>query len=139
MLIAFSATLLRNGPPEGYSLATTTVISGLFWLGGLILVAFAIRKPCYYASIQKDELTLTWRYPHRTVRTSFPTNVITPPVVIEGRDSEGDPYFFARLILPNGNVFDLAESHIRSLCEDACKSFLLAVQKTEDRLGDVTD
>lgn len=136
MLLAFSAILFRNGPPEGYSLQTTAVVLSLFWIGGLMLGRFAIDKPCYYASIQNDELTVVWRYPLKTVRRSFPIGLVEPPVVVEGRDSEGDSYFYARLMLPNGSAFDLGESHIRSVCERACENFLEAMNKSETKKSD---
>ena len=131
LLIAFTAVLVRDGPPEGYSLLSTSTILGVFWLGGLALGKFAATKACFYASVHsEDGLTLIWRYPLKTIRTKIPTSLVVAPVVVEGKDSEGDPYFFARLVLPNGDNFDLAQGHVRVQCEAVCEAFDRALRKT---------
>lgn len=132
LLIAFTAILVRDGPPAGYSLLTTSTILGVFWLGGLALGKFATSKACFYASVHsQDGLTLVWRYPLKTIRTNVPMNLVVAPVVVEGTDSEGDPYFFARLLLPDGATFDLAEGHIRVQCEAACEAFVTQCKRRE--------
>lgn len=131
LLIAFTVILVWDGPPAGYSLLTTSTILGVFWLGGLAFGKFATSKACFYASVHSQNgLTLVWRYPLKTIRTHVPINLVVAPVVVEGTDSEGDPYFFARLFLPSGATFDLAEGHMRAHCEAVCEDFGRAMQKT---------
>ena len=72
-------------------------------------------------------VTVTWRYPHKVVRRVFGAAGVEPATVVGSRDSEGDPYFYARVVSTDGETIDLAESHDRSACERACKKFNAAL------------
>ena len=129
LLLSFTFVLAKDGPPDQFSFPATLIFLILFWMGGLALGVFAMKKPCFSASINGSELALIWRYPFKRVRATLPLESISPPEVVDSSDSEGDPYFFARLILPDSKSFDLAEGHHRAHCEDVCEAFRLELKK----------
>ena len=126
ILVAFTVILVRDGPPDGYSRSTTAIILCAFWFGGLALARFVSNKACSFVTIRDDTLVVEWRYPFRRICVSLPINSVGPPRVTDGRDSEGDPYYFSRLTLPDGRTVDLAEGHDRIRCESVCVEFFRA-------------
>jgi hypothetical protein len=122
-LLAFTWLLVRDGPPDGYSRPTMTLIIGVFWLAGLGLAAEAMRKACYFAVLRADGLSLIWQYPHKRVKALVPLAQINLPNVSQSRDSDGDPYFCARLELSGHEPFDVTEGHDRASCETVCVAF----------------
>ena len=68
-------------------------------------------------------VSIAQHYPFRTVTRSIARTDMRPAEVVESRDDEGSPYFFARIALADGTTFDLAESHSRHLCESKAASF----------------
>lgn len=125
MLIAMTWVLHRDGAPAGYSTSLVMAVLGAFWLAGAALVWFAISNPCLVISIDTQGVVhAAWRYPHRVVRRSFVSADLTPARVVDDKDSEGDPYFFARSETVDGRYsLNLAESHDRSHCERVCTTF----------------
>ncbi len=128
MLILFTRLLVRDGPPDGTTFEFMWAIIALFWIGGIALASYALDKPCYFVSVEPDgQVKFTWQYPHRRVRSRIATAQLSPPHVVETEDDEGNPYFVARLDLPDGRAFRLAEGHDRARCEQACARFAGAV------------
>lgn len=131
MLIAFTLVAIRDGPPEGHSAATIAVILGIFWVAGAAIVNFAMTKPCYSVAITPEaDLTLIWTYPYKRIKKKFAGDGIVAPAVVEEKDSEGDPYYIARLSLPDGSTFDIAENHDRARCDRVCKKFTEALSRS---------
>jgi hypothetical protein len=129
LLVAFTVLQARDGPPEGYSPLTVTAALAVFWIAGLALGGVASAKPCYVASVDLSGATLLWQYPFRRIRITIPLDQIEPPEVVDGRDSDGDAYFFARLTLPALPPFDLVEGRIRSESDGACRAFREEVER----------
>lgn len=129
MLMAFTALVVRDGPPPGTSLLLTTVFLAVFWLGGVAAVGVATGKACFHVAITPARVTFTSQYPFKRRRISVPAELAGRPVVVESRDTDGDRYFHARLDLPDGEVFDLAEGHSREYCEARCRDFSLAIER----------
>jgi hypothetical protein len=124
MLGAMTWVLLRDGAPAGTSPALVHGGFVLFWLAGAGGAAWAASRPCFRAQVDPaGGVELIWRYPHRAVRRSLPPGSVGPATVVESEDSEGDPYFHARVEAPGGSSFDLAEGHDRERCERACERF----------------
>ena len=121
MLAAMTRLLFTEGVP-----GETALISGifaLFWIGGVGLAAYVSSKPCTTVSVERDRrVSCTRRYPFRVQRWRLGAGAVSPAVVVESTDSEGDPYFYAR-IAGEDESFDLAESHGREYCEAACERF----------------
>lgn len=125
MLIAMTWVLYRDSTPPGYSANLVVAVLGVFWLAAVALVWFTISQPCVVIRINANGVVhVTWRYPHRVVRRNFSKPELTPARVVDDRDSEGDPYFFARSETVDGRYsLDLAGSHDRSHCERVCTHF----------------
>lgn len=124
MLVAMTYLVLRDGPPPGYSAPTTATILGLFWLGGLALIACVSRQPCISVTVgQHGSIAATWRYPHKVVRRVLPAGTVLPAKVVDAEDSEGGPYFRVRLRASGGETIDIAEGHSRADCERTCELF----------------
>ena len=94
MLIAMTYVVLRDGPPEGISAPMVAIVMCLFWVAGIGLVAFVSTKPS-----------------------------VRPATVVDSRDSDGDPYFFARVNTIDGEPIDITEGHSQPDCEQACEQF----------------
>lgn len=120
-LAAMTWVTVRDGPPDGYSVHAALVVGAFFWLFGLGLLSFIADKPCYRLSIRTDgQVELRWRYPFHSRRKTLSLDRLMPAEVVEIRDSEGDPYFLARVRSHEGDVIHIAESPVRQECEQAC-------------------
>ena len=71
-------------------------------------------------------MLVVWRYPFKRVSCYITIDDISSPTVVTGTDSEGDPYFYARLKLGE-LVVNLAEGHDRHACELVCNQFRAAL------------
>lgn len=124
MLGAMSYVLVRDGPPPAYSATTTLVIGSLFWLGGIVLLGVAVSSPCVAVVVESPaRVRVTWRYPFRTVRRTLAQDEVQAARVVEDKDSEGDPYYVARVAIAGGEAIDLHGSHDRAAREAACARF----------------
>ena len=124
MLVAMTHVVLRDGPPEGFSPPILSVVMALFWVAGIGLVAFVATKPCFIVTVEQGgRVSATWRYPHKVVRKELPAASVLPATVIDSRDSDGDPYFYARVNTIDGEIIDITEGHSQVNCERACERF----------------
>jgi len=129
LLGAMTYVVARDGAPTGYSRPIVIGIMAFFWAGGIGLVAFVLRKPCIRVTVERDSrVSATWRYPHKVVRKRFDAEQVRPAEVVDARDDEDNPYFYARVRTAGSDFFDLAEGHTRALCESACDQFNRALQ-----------
>lgn len=134
MLVAFTYVVARDGPPKGYSHTVVIGIMAFFWSCGIGLVAFVLRRPCVLVTVDRDtRVSATWRYPHKVVRKRFDAGHVRPADVVDARDDENNPYFYARVRTAGGDFFDLAEGHARALCESACDQFNRALHGKAER------
>ncbi len=129
MLVMFTLLVVRDGPPEGYSLSFTAAVLSVFWLGGFALVSAVVGKACFSVVISPEQVTFSSRYPHKRTRTIVPTGRVGRAEVVEARDSDGDACFYARLRLPDGTDFDLSEGYSRGYCEATCREFSRAIER----------
>jgi len=133
VLVIFTGLLVRDGPPEGWSREAFWALMAIFWLGGFGIARYALSKPCYFVSVDPSGMVqFAWQYPHRRETKRFPSARLATPNVVDGTDDEGNPYFYARLDLPDGSTTCLTEGHDRSACEIACDRFTKAIAKKED-------
>jgi hypothetical protein len=103
------------------------VIMGVFWIAGLGFSMFAAGRPCVTVVVQPGTVRIVHRYPFRCKQHDVSYGELTSAQVVESRDSEGDPYFYARTRLKDGSRVDLSESHSREKCETVCATFNDAV------------
>jgi hypothetical protein len=90
--------LARDGPPPGYSTLTTSAIAAFFGCGVLVLVNVAGKK--YTTTVLRldaQHIRITVRYPFRKLSADFPLSELPPACLVETKDSENEPYFFAQL------------------------------------------
>ncbi|MEO8675556.1 MAG: hypothetical protein ABI569_08255 [Casimicrobiaceae bacterium] len=124
MLFAMTYLVLRDGPPDGHSVPTTVLIMAFFWTGGIGLVTYVSRQPCFFVTVEDGtRVSVTWRYPHKVVRKVFASAQVLPATIVKCEDSEGGPYFVARVNTVAGESVDLAEGRNRGACERARARF----------------
>ena len=111
-LCAFTWIVVRDGPPDGYSPATTLAILSFFWIGGLGASWWAASIRLLRVDVSDGgALEIAWRSPFRTERRRVEAAHVPSASLVECRDSDGDPYFVCRVTLADGMALDLAEWH----------------------------
>lgn len=127
MLLAMSWVFVRDGAPDGYTPELLLLVMGFFWMGGLVLAVFACSQPCFRVKVFAGEgILVVWSYPFKSLSCYISIDEINLPTVVTGTDSEGDPYFYARLSC-GGRVIDLKEGHDVDACKQVCEQFAAAL------------
>ena len=122
-VVAMTYVAVRDGPPTDTPEWLFLLIMAAFWLVACGLVGYVCTHPCMSAIVVRGrEVRATWRYPHRVVRKSVPVAAATRAALVETVDSEGSPYFHARVPI-DGKALDIAEGQRRRPCEYACERF----------------
>jgi hypothetical protein len=104
------------------------LILGTFWLTGIGVAFYLLRKPCVHVAAQPDgTVIITRRYPFSKNRRTIPTSMLHAAKVQESTDSEGDPYFECLLTLTDGSIVTIAEGSVREQCDLACARFNSAI------------
>jgi hypothetical protein len=128
---AMTYVFLRDGAPPGYSALMVQAIMALFWVCSLGLSAYAASLFCLRITVQSGTgVMVVWRYPFNSTRLSLPSSSLGPAQVIEGKSSDGDPYFQAQLTLPDGRPLSLAEGPSREWCKAECARFNASIGQT---------
>ena len=136
VVVAMTAVLLRDGSPQGWPPAAIALVMAVFWVAALGLGLYVSGKSCTSARLSSDsEVVLARRYPFRSTVSSFAPVELAPVQVVEDADDEGNPYFYARLVLPDGSEFDLFEGHDRASCEEIGRRFDTAVRPPNESVG----
>jgi hypothetical protein len=116
--------LFRDGPPRGYSWPTIWVVLFLFWtFGGAVSVWASTIRVVRVEVSDTGALDVTWRSPFWVERRRVEAADVPQAEVIYSADSDGDPYFTARVTLADGATIDLAESHDEAAIEAASAQF----------------
>lgn len=127
MLFIATYMLIRDGLPADFIATANILFAASFWIAAIGLALYAASKPCYLVDVHSAlRISVTWRYPHKVIRRDIPRAEVQPAAVFDSKDSEGDPYHFARVLMP-GDFIDIAESHTRQICEEACARFNVAL------------
>ena len=130
-LLGMTYVFLRDGPPTDYSWELTAGIVVGFWVAGLGLSVYVARKPCLRVTVRLGEIvSITCCYPFKTDSREVSCSVLKPAVVAESLDDESNPYFHARLTLPDGVIVNFTEGHDRLRCESSCASFNAALRES---------
>ncbi len=96
--------------------------------GGLGGSAFAASHPCVSVTLQADStVRVVHRYPFSRQEQTVGNDRIERAQIVESRDDESNPYFFARTVLIDGTPVALFECHDRQTCEMVCARFNRAV------------
>ena len=130
MLVIFSYLTSRDGPPEGYSVPAILAVLLFFWVGGIALTAYAASKACFEITVvDSSRVKVIRRYLFKVEKHTYHKERLNPASVISDKDSNGDKYYFARVIADDGVFFDLRESHDKTTCDQACAEFNEALFK----------
>ena len=129
-LVAMTWVVVRDGPPDGHSVATTAAIGALFWAGGIGLSMWVCTFRALRVEVQDSgAVDVVWRSPVRVERRRLEARDVAPAVVVAGRDSDGDPYYYCRVTLADGATLDLAEGHARRPIEETAARFNTATRQ----------
>jgi hypothetical protein len=123
MAIVLSFIVYRDGPPTGYSPLSVSIILVFLWAFVLGGAAYAFHFPCVVVCITSDNrLRIVLQYPFSRQTNDMPPSAVKQISIIETKDSEGDPYFLARISIDHKLSFDFCESHNRLDCEGNCET-----------------
>jgi hypothetical protein len=129
-LIAMTWVVVRDGPPDGHSVATTAAVGAFFWAGGIGLSVWVCTFRLLRVDVQDGgALDVVWRSPVRVERRRVDARDVPPAVVVDGKDSDGDPYYHCRVTLADGAILDLAEGHQRPPIEETAARFNTATRQ----------
>ena len=116
-LAAMSLVLVRDGPPPGFRIEFLVMVMMAFWIGALGFAGFAASQPCITVMVGAcASVTIVWRYPFGRRMRSVSREEIASISVIDAFDSDGDPYFYARIVLQDGSQVNFGEAHHRPSC-----------------------
>jgi hypothetical protein len=129
-LVAMTWVVVRDGPPDGHSLATTAAIGALFWAAGIGLSTWA----CTFRVLRVDvhdggALDVVWRSPLGAERRRVEARDVPQAMIVAGKDTDGDPYYYCRVTLADGAILDLAEGHARPPIEETAARFNTAIRQ----------
>ncbi len=121
-IVAMTHVFLRDGPPTGHSAPFIVAVLALFWAFGLGAVGYAFSKPRVLVRIEQARITVTLRYPFKTLRFVYGYDQVRHAGIVESRDSEGDPHFTAQVRMTDGRNIELKEGS-REVCELVLSQF----------------
>ena len=128
LLAVFTCIFHRDGTPAGHSNGVILAVLILFWMSGAWLASLVASRPLLVVTADgADGIRATWRFPHRVVRRAIGKARLRPAQVVDSEDSDGNPYYFARVHATEGESIDLKEGRDRQGCENACARFNDAV------------
>ncbi len=129
-LVAMTWVAIRDGPPKGYSVATTAAIGAFFWSAGLGGSWWAATHRVLRVDVRDSgALDVTWRSPLGAERRRVEARDVPAAVVVESKDSDGDPLFTCRVTLRDGTPLDLAEGPARESIEETSTRFNAATRR----------
>jgi hypothetical protein len=129
-LVAMTWVVVRDGPPDGHSVATVAAIGTLFWAAGIGLSTWTCTFRVLRVDVQDSgALDVVWRSPVRVERRRVEARDVPPAAIVGGKDSDGDPYYHCRVTLADGATLDLAEGHARPPIEETAARFNAATRR----------
>ena len=122
--------VVRDGPPEGLSVAGAVCIVAVCWGCTVALAVLAAKQPFIHATIEPDgSVTLILRHGPKRQQKVFAATRVSPAELVVSQDSEGSPYFLARVSVAGQEPFNIAESHRRQVCIRECERFNAALRR----------
>ena len=128
MLCAFTWIMLRDGPPPQQPQLSVAALL-LFWLVGVPVAAQLFAKPIVHVRVRgRGRVSIRKRYLIGSVEHEISQRGTAEVRVVESSDSDGDPYFHARLRIDDGSELDIWEGHDRAQAEAAVARFRQALR-----------
>jgi len=115
MLLAFTWLFLRDGAPAGTSPLLMAGVLCLFWFAGISISAWVLGHPLVDVEVRsRGRVQIRKRYLLRVVERQLGQRDSAHAELVETRDSDGDPYFHARLVVGGERALDLWEGTDRA-------------------------
>lgn len=128
MLIAFTGLFLRDGAPAGESPLLFVGVLAVFWIGGIGAAGYAASLCLIEVRVVTiGVVRVRRRYLWRAEERNYGRKAALQATLVEGRDSDNDPYFHARLQLPEGDTVDLWEGNDRDQAQAEVERFQRSV------------
>ena len=128
MLCAFTWIMVRDGPPPQQPLLSVAALL-LFWLVGIPVAAQLFAKPILLVRVRgRGRVSIRKRYLIGSVEHEIGQRGSAEIRLVESSDSDGDPYFHARLRIDGGHELDIWEGHDRAQAESAVARFRQALR-----------
>jgi hypothetical protein len=119
MLAIFTWLAIRDGGiPEMHPMLATTMLA-VFWVAGVGFTAAVLQMPCYRLVVELGMVEAVRFTPLRRESERHRARSLKLLPIVDGKDSDGDPYFKARVETPTGLQLTIAESNDRSMVEAA--------------------
>jgi hypothetical protein len=129
---AMTFLFLTKGPPDGYTPQTMTTILAVIWVFLLGGTSYAFSQPCTLLTVpQCKTIRVVLLYPFGRQVHHFLKSETKPALLVETKDSEGDPYYKAAFTLPGRDPLTIVlfESHDKQTCQDKCNQFNALLSK----------
>lgn len=115
MLLAFTWLFLRDGAPAGTSPLLMAGVLCLFWFAGISISAWALGHPLVDVEVRsRGRVQIRKRYLLRVVERQLGPRDGAHAILVETSDSDGDPYFHARLVASGEPELNLWEGSDRA-------------------------
>lgn len=117
MLGVFTWLFWRDNGFHQFHPAVESGILGLFWVFGLGGCAYFFGIPRIVLDLRNGSAVVReqWLLGQRV--EECPATSDLAPVLVKGKDSEGDPYFRCTVTTPSGRTVTVAEGHDRERVE----------------------
>lgn len=99
------------------------ILLALFWLGCFVFVRFACRQSVTEIRVEPGTLEIDLIFPFRRRTRMVPQTNVATVGVVDSFDSDGHPYYYARVRLIDGTALDFCESHNESTCQAEVERF----------------
>jgi hypothetical protein len=114
MLCAFTWIMLRDGPPPQQPRLSVVALL-LFWLVGVPAAVHVFAIPIVHVRVHgRGRVSVRKRYLIGSVEHEIGQSGCAQVRLVESTDSDGDPYFHARLRIDGGVELDIWEGHDRA-------------------------
>jgi hypothetical protein len=111
-------------------MATTTAIGALFWAAGIGLSMWACTLRVLRVDVHDGgALDVVWRSPLGAERRRVEARDVPQAMIVAGKDTDGDPYYYCRVTLADGAILDLAEGHACLPIEETAARFNTATRQ----------
>lgn len=99
------------------------MLLAIFWIGCFVFVRFACRQSMTEITVEPGTLEIGLVFPFRRRTRVVPQTNVAAVGVVDSFDSDGHPYYYARVRLIDGTSVDFYESHSESTCQAEVERF----------------
>jgi hypothetical protein len=111
MLAIFTWLFIREGGFGEFQYFVEMAVIAAFWLFGAGFSAYFFKRARVHLSVADGKVLLRESWLWRSREESFPLAALAPAILVEEKDSEGDPYFRCAVLTPAGRTITICEGH----------------------------